>query len=134
MTKRTQRGNYQVIKRKKDSQGEWKIAQILEGLKINYIEEHWFSTCRNPKTKKCLRFDFFLPNYNCCIEFDGEQHFKETPYKNWDRLEEIQYRDRLKDQWCEKNGVALIRIPYTDLNKISQFYIIGAAQEKGVFL
>ena len=132
--KRTQKGNYQVVKKNWDSQGELKIARILKGLKINYIEEHWFNTCINPRTKCRLRFDFYLPNYNCCIEFDGEQHFKESGYKNWDKLENIQYRDKIKNEWCKKNGVTLIRIPFTDQDKISQSYIKSAAMAKGIYL
>lgn len=38
--KRVQKGNYQIVRRSRNSQGEIKIARILQGLKINYIEEH----------------------------------------------------------------------------------------------
>ena len=40
-----------------------------------------------------LPFDFYLPYYNLCIEFDGEQHFNshyyETMFKENDILEPI---------------------------------------------
>jgi len=26
------------------------------------------------------QFDFYLPDYNLCIEFDGIQHFEEVKY------------------------------------------------------
>ena len=33
--------------------------------------------CKNIKT---LPFDFYLPDYNTCIEFHGVQHYKPIPY------------------------------------------------------
>ena len=38
-----------------------------------FLTQHKFNDC---KFKKPLPFDFYLPEYNMCIEFDGEQHFK----------------------------------------------------------
>lgn len=56
-----------------------KIEKILEKNNIRYIKEKTFDKCVNPKTNRYLRFDFYLPDYNCCIEYDGEQHFKNKP-------------------------------------------------------
>ena len=40
---------------------------------INYIREKRFKDCKNIKP---LPFDFYLPEKNICIEYDGEHHFK----------------------------------------------------------
>jgi hypothetical protein len=41
-------------------------------MKISYEKEKTFSTLKNPKTNKALRFDFYLPQLNTIIEYDGE--------------------------------------------------------------
>lgn len=56
----------------KQSLGERKIKEILEKEKIQYIPQYKFIDC---KYKQCLPFDFYLPQKNICIEFQGEQHY-----------------------------------------------------------
>ena len=55
------------------SKGEEKIANVLRELNIEYIHEYKLKNSQ-------LRFDFFLPNLNTAIEYDGEQHFKNVDY------------------------------------------------------
>lgn len=57
----------------KESKGEIIVRKILENNKINFIYQYKFNDCRNILP---LPFDFYLPDYNTCIEFDGIQHFK----------------------------------------------------------
>lgn len=92
-------------------------------MNIKFEKEKTFKDCLNPKTERYLRFDFYLPDYNCCIEYDGEQHFKE--YANWNSssLKERQYRDNLKNLYCCNNNIKIIRIPYYDFNKINKEYL-----------
>jgi hypothetical protein len=59
---------------------------------------------------------------NICIEFDGEQHFKpcgwfgsESPQL---KLQRTKKNDKIKNNFCKKNNVKLIRIPYTKIKKI----------------
>ena len=103
------------------SYGEQKIRQGLNDLKINYVTEKIFKDCFNPKTQQYLRFDFYLPNYNCCIEYDGEQHFREYS-SSWfykDSLQERQEKDSIKNNWCQKHNISLIRIPYQERDNIN---------------
>lgn len=102
------------------SKGEEKINFILQELKIKFNTQKTFNDCINPKTNTKLRFDFYLPDYNCCIEYDGKQHY----ISNWEPLRNIQYRDNLKNQYCINNNINLIRIPYTDFNSIDKKYIL----------
>ena len=60
-----------------------------------------------------MRFDFYINEDNYIIEYDGEQHFKDTNGFFKTTLEEIQKRDIFKNQWCKENNIPLIRIPYT---------------------
>ena len=63
------------------------------------------------KYKKLLSFDFWLPDYNICIECDGIQHHKAVEFFGGEeRLEEQIIKDSIKDEWCKQNGIYLIRI------------------------
>ena len=92
------------------SKGEDKIANILQEHNILFIKEKKFKEC---KVIKELPFDFFLPEYNCLIEYDGFQHHQ--PY-GWDidkeEFKKRQEYDAIKNIFCLKNSIILIRIPY----------------------
>ena len=105
-----------------ESKGEEKIRLILNQLELNFKQEKIFNDCINPKTNAKLRFDFYLPDHNICIEYDGKQHFKNTGWGN-EHLKETQYRDNIKNKFCMDNGIKLIRIPYTDYDKLSINYL-----------
>lgn len=98
--------------------GELKIKQYLDSNKYNYEYQKWFDDCRdiNP-----LPFDFYLPEYNVVIEYDGEQHYKDRGYKTGlfsDTLEYTQKHDAIKTKYCEDNNIKLFRIPYYHKDKI----------------
>lgn len=100
------------------STGELIIMRWLEENKINYIPQKSFSDCRNPKTNYPLKYDFFIPDLNILIEYDGKQHFERScfskHFKTQKELEETQFRDKVKTQYSEKNGFKLIRIPFKE--------------------
>lgn len=103
------------------SKGEVKISHILNELNIDYISQYTFKDCKDINV---LRYDFYLPECNTCIEYDGIQHFKPTDFGSGDQ-EKIQeefkqtiYRDGIKTQYCIDNNIELIRIPYTDFDNI----------------
>lgn len=106
------------------SHGENKIASILDDLNIEYIREKMFKDCINPLTKKKLRFDFYLPEYNCCIEYDGIQHYKVTGWQSKELLEKTQNRDNVKNKYCFDNGIKLIRIKYLDYNNLTANFLM----------
>lgn len=93
------------------SKGEELIQKILQKNHVNFERQKRFDTC---KDKKPLPFDFYLPNYNTLIEYDGEQHFGLGRFwgdKNY--YNELKIHDNIKNQWCKENNILLIRIPYT---------------------
>ena len=54
------------------------------------------------------------------IEYDGIQHSTDTPMKNWgESIDDLQYRDNIKTQWCKDNNIPLIRIPYTKYKNLT---------------
>lgn len=87
--------------------GEDRIIEILHNFNCNFIHQHKFEDC---KDKKCLPFDFYLPDFNLCIEFDGEQHYK--PKFGMDNFIQTQKHDKIKNEYCESHNIELLRIPY----------------------
>ena len=64
-----------------------------------------------------LRPDFILPNYKIWIEYDGEFHFKDS-YKDGVYEKTLKY-DEIKNQWCKKNNIPLIRIKFDRLENLT---------------
>lgn len=88
------------------------IIEVLESYNINHIREYKFDDCFN--TYK-LPFDFFLPDYNICIEYDGKQHFEIL--EHWGGEFEFNNRienDSIKNQYCLTNNIKLYRIKYDE--------------------
>lgn len=112
------------------SAGETKIKLILNELNIYFETQKSFETCRFEDTKALARFDFYLPKYNCLIEYDGEQHFlsKQSGWSNDTQLAYTKSHDNFKNQWCYQNNIRLIRIPYTDFDQIDKNYIQNLIQ------
>jgi len=98
------------------SKGELQIRKYLNNNNIKFIEQKTFPRC---KYKQVLHFDFYLPIKNTCIEYDGRQHF--IPIERFGGEKEFkknQLRDNIKDDYCKENNINLLRIPYTEFNKI----------------
>jgi hypothetical protein len=100
-----------------ESKGEVKIRELLNSKNIKFIPQYKFKECRY---KYPLPFDFYLPDYNTCIEFNGIQHYKVIPH--WggvDRFLEQQTKDKIKNDFCFHNKINLIVIKYNEnINKI----------------
>lgn len=96
----------------KQPKGEIEINQFLIKNNINYESQKTFDGCVNERS---LYFDFYLPNYNTCIEYDGKQHFKAVKYFGGnDGFKIRQERDKIKEDFCKKNNINLIRIKYNE--------------------
>lgn len=104
------------------SKGQQKINKILSEMKISFETQKSFDSCRFPSTNKLAKFDFYIKESNILIEYDGIQHFEQWT-RSLNSLAQRQERDKYKDIWCENNGYKLIRIPYTDLDKINGSYM-----------
>lgn len=103
----------------KETSGEKLIANILNKYNIGYISQYGFQDtdkpCRNPQTGYLLRFDFYLPDYSCCIEYDGKQHFVPIDHFGGQKaFERTKQRDKIKDEYCLTNRIKLCRIDYKE--------------------
>ena len=96
------------------SNGSLELERQLIELGLFYEREKRFPDC---VYKRPLPFDFYIPEHNMCIEFDGEQHFRPVAFgKTESDFEELKKRDAIKDRYCEDHGITLVRVPYYALN------------------
>lgn len=103
-----------------ESKGNRKIKQILEDNNINFVAEKRFNELKFD-SGKMARYDFYLPDYNCLIEYDGKQHYIQGNgiYDNPDKFKKTQEYDNIKNNWAKDNNYYLIRIPYTIYNNLN---------------
>jgi hypothetical protein len=93
------------------SNGEKLISHILNEMNIEFKIEHQFSDC---KYKYKLKFDFYIPSKNLCIEYNGLQHYKPIEFFGGELyFNEIVKRDKIKEKYCQDNNILLIKIKYT---------------------
>jgi len=106
----------------KESHGEKIIRIYLQKNDIFYISQKRFSDC---KDKRELPFDFYLPDFNMCIEYDGKQHFdfKCNFNKNNNNYDKMKKHDKIKNNYCNENNINLLRIKYNEniLEKLSNY-------------
>lgn len=100
------------------SYGETVIQQILEAHHVEYKREYSFDDLRGPNNG-LLRFDFAIFENNqlqYLLEFDGRNHFAipEGKWGNYYTLQDIQEKDRKKNDYCLSHNILLKRIPYTE--------------------
>jgi len=103
------------IPKTKESYGESEVAKILDNIGITYERYRVFEYCTNLKQGRSCRklpFDFYIPNMNTLIEYDGEQHFKVSNLYGEKKFESTVKNDLLKDDFCIKNNIKLIRLHY----------------------
>lgn len=105
--------------------GESNFNNALQRLHLNFDTQYSFSDLVGDYGTK-LRFDFavFIQNKIICVELDGIQHFQ--PVNRFGGKESFirnKRYDTLKNEYCSKHNIPLIRIPYTEYNKINAEYV-----------
>lgn len=103
-----------------ESHGEREIRRILEKNNILYEFQKKFSDCISNTNRK-LPFDFYLPDINICIEYNGRQHysmnggyFGANIQNATIAFERLKNNDREKIKYCKHNGISLLIIKYND--------------------
>lgn len=106
----------------KRSKGEKIISWYLTKNNICFEEQKKFPEC---KKIQMLPFDFYLPNENLCIEFNGIQHYQPSEYtERRYKFSSTTENDIIKQKFCAENNIKLLIIKYTDK--------IGLALEVGL--
>lgn len=94
------------------SAGEVEMKRLLELLNIDFIEEKSFDWLVFIDRQ---RVDFYLPDFNICLEVQGEPHFVEVNF--WggeERLDYYRKTDLNKYNLCKENNMPLIYFAYVD--------------------
>lgn len=105
------------------SSGEFVIKRFLDNNKIFHIPQKDFPDCRY---KQPLYFDFFLPKFNMCIEYQGEQHYMPVNFGNMNeflvqkRYNDQIIKDEIKRDYCVNKNINLLIIPYWDFSNIEK--------------
>lgn len=94
-----------------ESKGEREIRLFLEQNKIKYIPQYKFADCKNIRP---LPFDFYLPDHNTCIEYNGKQHYILNEFFGKDNFELTQKNDKIKMEYCQNNNIPFIIVKYDE--------------------
>lgn len=112
------------------SKGEEIIKKFLKDKNIKFEYDKFFKDLINPRTNQHLFVDFYLPELNTVIEFNGEQHYNYVPRFHGEdkalglkRLSYQKYRDDLKRFYCYKNKIKIIIIHYNQQDLIESILI-----------
>lgn len=97
----------------KQSKGETEVECFLKSKNINYIQQYPIDC--NLKINNKTYIDFYLPNYNTFIEYNGMQHYVPIKYFGGElKFKEQQARDDYVRNYCKENNIKLIEIKYND--------------------
>lgn len=107
----------------KESNGEKMIRKMLNNSGIIFISEYSFKDFKY-ENGYTPRFDFYIPQRNYIIEYDGVQHFKSTSGWNTQKVHQKTIeKDKIKNKYCFDHNIPIIRIPYNE-NDITIFDLI----------
>src|SRR5208282_6617183 len=107
-----------VQHQKEKSRHEVVISEILTNAGIAFINN---IVLPNFDGTYC-QIDFYLPEFNAAIEFDGKQHFEVV--KLWRGIEGLQKRiaaDIMKDALCFVCDIKLLRLSYRDVDHLVDY-------------
>lgn len=100
------------------SKGEHQISQYLRNNSILFKEHKTFDDLLGVGGGK-LSYDFYLPEYNLLIEYQGEQH--ECPVEHFGGEEQFkiqQEHDKRKRNYAQSRNIELLEIWYYDFSCI----------------
>lgn len=98
------------VKKPNYSHGERILYNLLERFGLDFSPQYRVAEINKIYDCKCT-----IDGVDCFIEFDGEQHFKQV--RNWN-FEQTKEYDKLKNDYCRKNKIPLLRIKYNQVSKI----------------
>ena len=107
-----------------NSMGENEIFYLLTKNNIKFNTQHKFDNCVH---KRKLPFDFYLPQKNVCIEFQGAQHYSAYHHMGGEKAyQKLIVNDQIKKEFCKKNNITLLEIKFDENieSKLREFKII----------
>ena len=106
------------------------VRHFLEENDIEYIPEYRINSCKDILP---LPFDFYIKSCSKLIEIDGQGHYHPCYFNNMSEenakksFDATVKHDKIKNDYCKKYNIPLLRIPYWEMddgsykNKIIQF-------------
>ena len=113
---------------KGESVGERNVRRYLQSRNIKYVQEYHIEDKKYFDT--FVRVDFFLPDSNTFIEFQGEQHYgienKGITHgsRTWQKQKK---RDNHLRRYASDHNIRLIEVPYTFRSNVDAFFAQQAA-------
>lgn len=105
----------------KKSLGENRIKLFLENINVLYVQQYKIINENLFCQQKKMFVDFYLPQQNVIIEFNGAQHYVSVDYFGGDNtFEKQQKRDLALRQYCKEHKIKLIEIPYSEYSNIEK--------------
>lgn len=101
------------------SHGEKAIAAHLKAMSVNYIPQHRFDGLVGVGGTK-LSYDFYLPDHNVLIEYQGEHHDGTMALQTEEQFIRQQEHDARKREYATSHGYRLIEIWYWDFTRIQE--------------
>lgn len=110
------------------------LDDILDNWGFNYNIQKRFKDCVDKNT---LPFDRYLSEFGVLIEYDGEGH--DRPIRRGSmsyndaliQFEIVKKHDQIKNEYCKKNNIPLIRIPYWEKDNM-EYYLFNELVKYGV--
>ncbi len=94
------------------SRGEKKLSIYFKNKGIKYETQKTFEGLKSEGKLKC---DFFLPDYNLVIEYNGRQHYETVKAFGGDEeFKKIIKRDKIKKKYCIDNNIRYEVIKYDE--------------------
>jgi uncharacterized protein YbaR (Trm112 family) len=115
------------------TKGEQRIINFLQKNNIKYKQQKTFPDLKNKN--RYYKFDFYLPDLNCLIEYDGAQHFRPVNFggisdeRALEGHQKVLINDKIKNDYAIKHEIILLRIPYTEFKNIEQILTEEFANE-----
>lgn len=100
------------------SKGEERISRYFQNKSIKYKPQKYFNGLLGVGGGY-LKYDFYIPDYNLLIEYNGEQHYKPIDaFGGQEQLKIQQEHDKRKREYAENNGFLFLEIGYWDFDNI----------------
>lgn len=106
-----------------ESVGEKRIHDFAKKNNIKITVQKRYNDCRY---KNSLPFDIYFDDYDILTEYHGEQHYLPIDFagrgEKWAKkqFKENKKKDKIKENYCKKNKIKLIIIPYWEFDNIEK--------------
>lgn len=100
------------------STGERAITAFLKAHDIAFIPQKTFAGLVGVRGS-LLSYDFYLPNDNMLVEYQGQFHDGTASYQTEEEFERQKEHDRRKREYAIQHGYKFLEIWYQDFNNIS---------------